>query len=66
MARHGASPEVEKKAARKFQKERMKQLNIRLNDRTDADIIAFLETIDNKRGYLLDLIRSDMARRAGE
>ena len=66
MARHGASPEVEKKAARKFEKERTKQLNIRLNDRTDADIIAFLDTIDNKRGYLLDLIRTDIAKRAGE
>jgi hypothetical protein len=42
-------------------------LNIRLNDRTDADIIEFLDSLDNKRGYILDLIRSDMARRkAGE
>lgn len=66
MAAHSASKEALARGHRKFEKERMKQLNIRLNDRTDADIIAFLETIDNKRGYLLDLIRSDMARRAGE
>lgn len=67
MARHGASPEAEKRARQKFEKTRLKQIKFVLNDNTDADVIELLDGIDNKRGYLLDLIRSDMARRkAGE
>lgn len=67
MATHSYSKEAGRKGHLKFEKERTKQLNIRLNDRTDADVIEFLDSLDNKRGYILDLIRSDMARRkAGE
>ena len=62
MATHTASPEAAKRGHRKFEKERTKQLNIRLNDRTDSDIIEYLESIENKRSYLLGLIRADMAK----
>ena len=55
----------EKRAARhlKFEKEHLKQVKLALNENTDADIIAFLDTIDNKRAYLLGLIRADMSKR---
>lgn len=62
MARHGASPEAEKRAARKFEKERLVQIKLALNDRTDADVIEFLETVDNKRALILRLIREEMQR----
>ena len=62
MARQGASPEAEKRASRKFQQERLKQVKLALNDRTDADIIAFLETVPSKRGFILEAIRAAMAK----
>ena len=64
MARHGASLEAERRANAKFSRERLKQVKLALNDRTDADIISFLETIENKRSYILGLIRADMTKRA--
>lgn len=62
MATHTASPEAAKRGHQKFERERTKQLNIRLNDRTDADIIEFLDTIENKRALILRLIREEMQR----
>ena len=66
MASHSYSKEAKQRYQTKYEKTRLKQIKLALNDSTDADIIAFLETIDNKRGYLLDLIRTDMSKRAGE
>lgn len=67
MAAHSYSKEAHRKAGKKYEKQNTKQFPIRLNLNTDADVIEFLESLDNKRGYILDLIRSDMARRkAGE
>ena len=34
-------------------------LNIRLNKRTDKDIIRLLADIDNKSGYIKELMRAD-------
>lgn len=34
--------------------------NLRLNKTYDADIIKKLESVENKQGYVKDLIRSDM------
>lgn len=66
MPSHSYTKEAMARSHRKFEKERTKQLNVRLNDRTDADIIDFLDTLENKRAYILDLIRADMKKRAGE
>jgi len=38
------------------------QIKLKLNDRTDADILARLEQVGNKQGYIKELIRADMAR----
>lgn len=61
MAAHSYSKEAMARSHRKFEKERTKQIGIRLNDRTDADIIAFLDKLDNKRAFILAAIRSAMA-----
>lgn len=45
-----------------WQKENMKQYNLRLNVRTDADIIARMSEQKNALGYLKSLIRADIAR----
>lgn len=44
----------------KYVRERCKQVTLMLNKSTDADIIAYLDTKDNKNGYLKDLIRTEM------
>lgn len=55
-------PESNKRANAKYQSNHIKRLPVNLNDRTDADIIAHLETIDNVQGYVKGLIRADMAK----
>lgn len=51
------SPRV--RASMKYDKENVKQVKLSLNRKTDADIIAILETCDNVQGYIKDLIRQD-------
>lgn len=36
--------------------------HFRLNQKTDADIIAKLEEVKNKQGYFKSLVRADIAR----
>lgn len=49
-----------KKAIRKYDKEHTKQILLKLNKRTDADILYKLDTVDNKQGYIKNLIRDDI------
>lgn len=50
------------KAATKYNAANTKLLQIRLNFKTDADIISHLETVSSKMGYVKKLIRADMAQ----
>ena len=43
-----------------YNKENTKRVNFTLNLNYDADIIAYLDTLPNKNGYLKQLIRDDM------
>lgn len=52
--------EAQLKATAKYQAANTKAYVIRLNLNTDADIIAKLEQVDNKQGYIKSLIRSDL------
>lgn len=47
-------------ASAKYHANHIKRLPVNLNDRTDNDIIAYLESIDNVQGYIKSLIRADM------
>lgn len=49
-------------AINRYQKSNIIQVNLRLNRKTDADIIAALETAGNKQGYIKELIRLDILR----
>lgn len=44
-------------AINRYQKKNVIQLNIRLNKKTDADIISALESVSNKQGLIKALIR---------
>lgn len=37
-------------------------VSLKLNKGTDADIIAKLEEVENKQGYMKDLIRKDLQK----
>lgn len=47
---------------RKYQNQQIRQVKLNLNRKTDADLIAYLDGIDNVTGYIKRLIRSDMAK----
>ena len=44
----------------RYNKKNTKQINIRLNKKTDEDIILKLERVGNKQGYIKELIRKDI------
>lgn len=46
-----------------YQKENIKQITLKLNFRTEKDILDFLDTKENKQGYIKQLIRDDMAKK---
>lgn len=50
------------KAINKFNKEKTKCIQIRLNKNTDADILEKLENVPSKMGYIKELIRKDINR----
>lgn len=56
------TPDSNLRAITKFTKEKTISVNLRLNKNTDADIIAKLETVDSKMGYIKALIRADIAK----
>lgn len=46
----------------KYDKNNTVQIKMKLNKNTDADIIEFLGTVENRQGYLKELIRNDMKK----
>ena len=40
------------------------RFTLKVNKNTDADILAKLESVENKQGYLKALIRADIAKEA--
>lgn len=54
--------EAQKRAAKKYDKDNTIQIKIKLNLKTDDDIITALESVTNKTGYIKKLIRQDIDR----
>lgn len=52
--------EAQKRASAKYDSGHTKQIKLKLNYKTDADIIRKLEEIGNVQGYIKSLIRSDI------
>lgn len=53
--------EAQIRAQAKYDRANTKQVAIKLNRNTDADILAWLASIGNVQGYIKRLIREDMA-----
>lgn len=54
--------EAQRRAVHKYDRENTIKVTIRLNLKTDAEIIARLEEVESKQGYIKDLIRKDIGR----
>ena len=52
--------ESQKKASAKYDASNTKQIKLKLNTKTDADVINKLESVANKQGYIKNLIRRDI------
>lgn len=50
------------KSSNRWQKKNTKLITIRCNVYSDKDIIKFMDTRENKNGYLKDLIRAEMEK----
>lgn len=48
------------KASNKYDKENTKSVLLKLNKKTDADIIEMLDAAPSKMGYIKSLIRQDI------
>ena len=55
--------EARRRAEKKYQAENTKLLQIRLNFRTDQDILDKLSTEESMSGYVKKLIREDIRRK---
>lgn len=49
-----------KRAVAKYDSTHTKQIKLKLNLETDKDIIEALDQVDNKQGYIKELIRKDI------
>lgn len=58
--------EATKRAVRKYDERMTRQFNLKLNIKTDADVIKKLDSIANKQGYIKHLIRMDMIAEENE
>ena len=52
--------EAKKRANMKSDKKNAKYVTLKLNKNTDKDILEYLDTLDNKNGYLKNLIRKNI------
>lgn len=52
--------EAQKRAIAKYDATHTKQIRLKLNLRTDADILNKLESVGNTQGYIKGLIREDI------
>lgn len=51
-----------KKAVAKYDSLNTKQIKLKLNLKTDKDILEVLEKKKNKQGYIKELIRADISK----
>lgn len=56
----GMTTDAQKKAAAKYDKSNTRPVYLKLNTKTDADILQRLGEVGNVQGYIKDLIRADI------
>lgn len=56
------TPAYQIKSVAKYDKANTKSVVLKLNKKTDADILDKLGKVDNKQGYIKGLIRQDIEK----
>jgi len=56
--------EAQRMAQRRYDARHTRQVHIKLNLRTDKDVLARLDEVQSKQGYIKRLIREDLERTA--
>lgn len=54
--------EAQIRAQRKYDAENTRQVHLKLNRRTDGDVLEKLDSVPSKQGYIKRLIRADLKR----
>ena len=54
--------DAKRKAIAKYDAANTKQIHLKLNRNTDADILAQLDKVESIQGYIKELIRKDMGK----
>lgn len=50
------------KYTKKYDQDNTTRVSLKLNNKTDADILEYLESVDNKQGTIKQLIREAIAK----
>lgn len=50
----------------RYEKKMIRRISLKLNRKTDADILDHLEGVENFQGYIKQLIRSDIQAQISE
>ena len=56
--------DAQRKAQRRYDARNTRQVHIKLNLRTDKDVLDKLDEVPSKQGYIKRLIREDLERTA--
>ena len=54
--------EAQRRAQRRYDARNTRQVHIKLNLRTDKDVLEKLDDVQSKQGYIKRLIREDLAK----
>lgn len=54
--------EAQIKAQAKYDAENTRQVHLKLNRRTDGDVLEKLDNVPSKQGYIKELIRADLKK----
>lgn len=57
-----AATDAQKRAVRKYDDVNTVQIKMKLNKKTDADVLGMLDEVSNKQGYIKSLIREDIEK----
>lgn len=57
-----AATDAQKRAVRKYDDVNTVQIKMKLNKKTDADVLDRLDEVSNKQGYIKSLIREDIEK----
>lgn len=52
--------DAQKRASKKYDETHTVQIKLKLNKKTDHDIIQKLDSVHSKQGYIKELIRNDI------